>query len=61
AQISEAIHPNYDEAVDLWESLSEGQTQWFIKKYPEVKLVTKSWEVHEGMDFADRVFFQTLK
>lgn len=59
-QIAESMHPNYDEAVDWWESLTEGQKQWFIKKYPEVKLVTKAWEVHKGMDFADQVFFQTL-
>nr|WP_205701706.1 hypothetical protein [Escherichia coli] len=60
-QIADSMHPNYDEAVDWWESLAEGQKQWFIKKHPDVKLVTKAWEVHKEMDFADRVFFQTLK
>ncbi|ELM3831342.1 hypothetical protein RYY46_005598 [Pseudomonas aeruginosa] len=60
-QIAESMHPDYDAAVEWWESLAEGQKQWFIEKYPEVKLVTSAWEVHKGMDFADRVFFQTLK
>jgi len=55
------MHPNYDEAVDWWESLDEGQKQWFIKKHSDVKLETKAWEVHKEMDFADRVFFQTWK
>ncbi|EMA3568439.1 hypothetical protein [Pseudomonas aeruginosa] len=60
-QIADSMHPNYDEAVDWWESLAEGQKQWFIKKHSDVKLVTKAWEVHKEMNFADRVFFQTLK
>nr|WP_246777418.1 hypothetical protein [Escherichia coli] len=51
-QIADSMHPNYDEAVDWWESLAEGQKQWFIKKHPDVKLVTKAWEVHKEMDFA---------
>lgn len=59
-RIAESMHPNYDEAQDWWESLVEAQKQWFIEKYPEVKMVTKAWEVHKDMDFADRVFFQTL-
>lgn len=31
------------------------------QEHSDVKLVTKAWEVHKEMDFADRVFFQTLK
>lgn len=60
-QIAESMHPDYDQAQGWWESLTEAQKQWFVEKYPEVKLVTKAWEVHKEMDFADRVFFQTLK
>ncbi|EPH9901707.1 TPA: hypothetical protein SL602_004903 [Pseudomonas aeruginosa] len=60
-QIAESMHPDYDTAVEWWEGLAERQKEWFIKKYPDVKLVTKAWEAHKEMDFADRVFFQTLK
>lgn len=59
-RIAESMHPDYDQANDWWESLAETQQKWFMKKYPEAKLVTVAWEVHKQMDFADRVFFQTL-
>ena len=58
--IEESMHSDYNQAQGWWESLTEAQKQWFIEKHPEVKLVTKAWEAHKEMDFADRVFFQTL-
>lgn len=60
-QIADSFHPEYDQACTWWESLAEAQQRWFTKKYPETKLVTEAWETHKQMDFADRVFFQTLK
>lgn len=58
--IAESMHPKYDEAQAWWEQLTEAQKSWLIDKYPEVKLVTKAWETHQSMDFADRVIFKTL-
>jgi hypothetical protein len=60
-QIADSMHPYYEQAQDWWDGLTEAQKQWLIKKHPDVKLVTKAWEAHKEMDFADKVFFQTLK
>lgn len=60
-RIAESMHPDYDLAQVWWEGLSEAQKQWFIEKYPDVKLVTKAWRAHKEMDFAGQAFFQTLK
>lgn len=60
-RIAESMHPDYDQAQNWWEALSEAQKRWFIEKHPDVKLVTRAWEIHNKMDFADRVLFQTLK
>ena len=60
-RFAESMHPDFEKAEAWWESLSEAQRRWFLEKFPEVKLVTKAWEVHQQMAFADRMFFQTLK
>lgn len=59
--IAETNHPEFEQAEEWWATLSEQQQQWFIKKHPEIKLVTKAWEANKAMSFADKVFFQTLK
>ncbi|HEP8970227.1 TPA: hypothetical protein VDU83_002565 [Pseudomonas aeruginosa] len=57
---AESLHPNVDEANAWWEQLTEAQKDWFSKQYPDVKLLTKAWDTYQSMDFAQRVFFQTL-
>lgn len=58
--LAESLHPDFDQAQAWWERLSDAQRNWFVEKFPTVKLVTKAWEVHRDMDFADRAFFQAL-
>lgn len=60
-RMAETMHPEYDQAEAWWEALSEGQKQWFCEKHPDVKMVTKAWEVQKEMPFADRVVFEALK
>jgi hypothetical protein len=60
-QIADSMHDDYEQAQDWWGGLTEAQKQWLIKKHPDIKLVTKAWEAHNELDFADKVFFQTLK
>lgn len=59
-RFAEMVHPEYDKEHDWWEGLTEAQKEWFIEKHPGVKLVTKAWEAHKEMSFADKVIFQTL-
>lgn len=58
--IAESQHPDLEKAEGWWDQLTEAQKDWFIKRYPDVKLVTLAWETYQRMDFAERVFFQTL-
>lgn len=60
-RMEESMNPDYEKAEEWWDSLSEGQRKWFCEKYPEVKLVTKAWDVHKQMSFADRSLFMALK
>lgn len=58
--LAESMHPDYEQAHAWWEGLNEAQRNWFVEKFPAVKMVTKAWETHRDMDFADRAFFQAL-
>lgn len=59
-QIADTMHPDYEQAQNWWDGLTDAQKNWLIQRHPDIRLVTKAWEVHKEMDFADKVFFKTL-
>jgi hypothetical protein len=60
-RIAETFHPDYEQAEKWWDGLTEAQRDWLINKFPDANLVTKAWEAHKQLEFAEKVFFQTLK
>ena len=58
--IADSMHPGHDEAVEWWEGLASEQREWFLQKYPDVRLPTHARERHQGMSDADRREFDGL-
>ncbi|EMN3634459.1 hypothetical protein R3Q56_006706 [Pseudomonas aeruginosa] len=60
-RILDSLHPEYEQALEWWESLSARQQEWFIQKYPGVKLASKAYEVYRAMDAMNKAMIQALK
>lgn len=57
---ADSMHPRHEEAMTWWDGLAVAQREWFLEKYPEVKLSTQAWERHRVMCDADRKIFDGL-
>lgn len=60
-RIEETQHPEYDQALDWWDELSQVQRDWFMEKHPGLTLVTKAWDAHKAMTADDKAHFLNLK
>lgn len=60
-RLNDSLHPEYDKALEWWESLSARQQEWFIQKFPDVKLVSKAYEAYRAMDAMNRAMIQALQ
>lgn len=60
-RILDSFHPEYEQALEWWESLSARQQEWFVQKYPGVKLASKAYEAYRSMDAMNKAMIQALK
>lgn len=60
-RIAESMRPDYEQALEWWEGLSEAQQLWFIEKHPTAQLVTSAWDINRELPFADRALLDALK
>lgn len=59
-KIQDSMHPEYEQAIQWWEDLTELQQKWFIETHPEITTFTKAWETFKNYSEEEKVALHVI-